>query len=736
MLQNPKNNNQRIQTMFLEQSFFDSQADWLRSLKNPDAPHFDVVVITASNEHQAEIFRTRLEMSDLPERTDFVIIPDKNGERIGSGGATLEAVRYIGEKYGSFRNLRVAVIHSGGDGKRIPNYSAMGKLFSPVPRLLPCGRPSTLFDEIMISIAGVPSRIKEGMLILSGDILLLFNPLQIDFCGHGAAALAFKESVKTGVNHGVYLQGKEDNVAYFLHKQSEEYLRSTGAVNEQGNVSIDTGAVIFAPDILESMYELVDTPEKAEKYINTETRLSFYADFLYPLAEESTLEEYYLEKPEGEFNGSLRQARTVLWQTLRQYRLQQINLSPSKFIHFGTTAQVNMLYREDKKGNRISALGFGCMRLPQDDREKCGRLIDSALKSGINYFDTAFMYSGNEELVGSLLGRYDRGSYFLASKIPPALCFTKKDFERIFRIQLKRLGTDYIDYYLIHCLSDYSAWNRLCRMGIEDWIREKIESGAIRNIGFSYHGGTADFKKLIDSFDWDFAQVQYNYMDEFNQAGREGVEYAHSKGIPLIVMEPLRGGSLTGKLPQKALERLAADNQSAASLGLRWVLDKKEILCVLSGMNTEEQLSENTVIAESAAVGCLGEDEKERIEFITSAIRESFVIGCTGCGYCQPCPNGVAIPACFEARNNFENGKNHPVFKMNPARRQYLHSTAVLGKSPMNASLCVKCGRCEKKCPQGLKIMSLLEETAEVMEPAWFMIPIKAYRMINSGKKR
>ena len=356
MLQNPNNNNQRIQTMFLEQSFFDSQADWLRSLKNPDAPHFDVVVITASNEHQAEIFRTRLEMSDLPERTDFVIIPDKNGERIGSGGATLEAVRYIGEKYGSFRNLRVAVIHSGGDGKRIPNYSAMGKLFSPVPRLLPCGRPSTLFDEIMISIAGVPSRIKEGMLILSGDILLLFNPLQIDFCGHGAAALAFKESVKTGVNHGVYLQGKEDNVAYFLHKQSEEYLRSTGAVNEQGNVSIDTGAVIFAPDILESMYELVDTPEKAEKYINTETRLSFYADFLYPLAEESTLEEYYLEKPEGEFNGSLRQARTVLWQTLRQYRLQQINLSPSKFIHFGTTAQVMELMND--YSSRYSSLGW------------------------------------------------------------------------------------------------------------------------------------------------------------------------------------------------------------------------------------------------------------------------------------------------------------------------------------------------------------------------------------------
>lgn len=356
MLQNPDNNNQRIQTMFLEQSFFDSQADHLRSLKNPDAPHFDVVVITASNEHQAEIFRTRLELSDLPEGTDFVIIPDKNGERIGSGGATLEAVRYIGEKYGGFRNLRIAVIHSGGDGKRIPNYSAMGKLFSPVPRLLPGGRPSTLFDEIMISIAGIPSRIKEGMLIVSGDILLLFNPLQIDFCGHGAAALAFKESVKTGVNHGVYLQGKEDNVAYFLHKQSEEYLRSSGAVNEHGNVSIDTGAVIFAPDILESMYKLVDTPEKAEKYINTETRLSFYADFLYPLAEESTLEEYYLEKPEGEFNGSLRLARTVLWQTLRQYRLQQINLSPSKFIHFGTTAQVMELMND--YSSRYSSLGW------------------------------------------------------------------------------------------------------------------------------------------------------------------------------------------------------------------------------------------------------------------------------------------------------------------------------------------------------------------------------------------
>lgn len=326
--------------MFLEQSFYDSQEDYSRSLTDPAAPHFDIVILTASNEHQAEIFRSKLETADLPAATEFVVIPDKNGERIGSGGATLSAVKYIKEKYGSFKNIRAAVLHSGGDGKRIPNYSAMGKIFSPVPRLLPSGKPSTLFDEIMISIAGIPRRIQEGMLVMSGDVLLLFNPLQIDFCGNGAGAFAFKDNIKTAVNHGVYVQGGNNNVARFLHKMDEEHLRQAGAVNESDNVSIDTGAVLLAPDILESLYSMVDTREKEDLYINPVTRLSFYADFLYPLAENSTLEEYYSEKPEGVFNDLLTDARTVLWQKLRKYRLQQINISPSKFIHFGTTEQV------------------------------------------------------------------------------------------------------------------------------------------------------------------------------------------------------------------------------------------------------------------------------------------------------------------------------------------------------------------------------------------------------------
>ncbi len=395
-----------------------------------------------------------------------------------------------------------------------------------------------------------------------------------------------------------------------------------------------------------------------------------------------------------------------------------------------------MQYREDKKGNKISALGFGCMRLPQGDSALCEELIDTAIKSGINYFDTAFMYSGNEELVGSIFQKYDREKIFIATKIMPALCFSKNDFDRIFNIELKRLKTDYIDYYLIHYLSDFSAWHRLCRLGIESWIEEKKKSGQIRNIGFSYHGGTSDFKKLIDGFDWDFAQIQYNYMDENNQAGREGLEYARSKNIPLVIMEPLRGGSLTYKLPESANDILESRGMSAAALGLRWVFDKEGILCVLSGMNTPEQLSENLITADSAPIGCLSAQESETVESVKKAIRETYLIGCTGCGYCQPCPQGVAIPACFEARNRFESAKKNSKFGLNPARREYMHSTAIHGKAPMNASLCIKCGRCEKKCPQGLSIISLLEETAKTLEPAWFMLPIKVFRFINSGKKK
>ncbi|MBQ6067392.1 MAG: bifunctional fucokinase/L-fucose-1-P-guanylyltransferase [Clostridia bacterium] len=330
-------------SLFLQQSLQDREADFVRSLNDPDCPHFDLIVLTASDEHQAEGFRAQLRQRKLPRGTEFAVIPDRGGQRVGSGGATLSAIRYVKEKLGGFSGRRVAVIHSGGDGKRTPNYSALGKVFSPVPRLLPDGHPSTLFDEFLLILAGMAGRIREGMLLFSGDVLLLFNQLQFDFSGHGAAAISFKENVATAVNHGVFLPGANGNVSRFLHKQGADTLRSCGAVNAHGNVSIDTGAVVFAPDLLEALYALVDSEDGADRYINSRVRLSLYGDFLYPLAEDATLEDYYREAPEGEWNDALRDARTVLWQTLRPFRLQLQTFSPAKFIHFGTTAEVMAL---------------------------------------------------------------------------------------------------------------------------------------------------------------------------------------------------------------------------------------------------------------------------------------------------------------------------------------------------------------------------------------------------------
>ncbi len=311
---------------------------------------WDAIILTASDEHQAEGYRCQIEARQrrgcLPAKTHFAVIPDRDGLRVGSGGATLGVMRYIHERFGSFEKKRFLVIHSGGDSKRVPQYSSLGKLFSPVPHQLPDGRSSTLFDEFIIAMSSVPARIREGMLLLSGDVLLLFNPLQIDYSGGGAAAISFKERVETGKNHGVFLQGKTGNVKKFLHKQSEQTLAELGAVNESGCVDIDTGAIVFSPDILAALYSMVDTEEKYHHYVNDTVRLSLYGDFLYPLAEDSTLEGFYREKPEGSFCNELIAARTDVWEKLRPYRLKLLRLAPAKFIHFGTTGEILRLMNQ------------------------------------------------------------------------------------------------------------------------------------------------------------------------------------------------------------------------------------------------------------------------------------------------------------------------------------------------------------------------------------------------------
>lgn len=340
--------------LFHAQVYQDAWDDYQRSLNRPDFIKWDYVILTASNEQQAKGFRAQIKLRKdagfLPEETHFAVLPDPDGKRVGSGGATLNVIRYIAEqeKTSDFRGLRILVIHSGGDSKRVPQYSALGKLFSPVPRLLPNGQLSTLFDEFLISMAGMPARIREGMLLLSGDVLLLFNPLLVDYSGRGAAAISFKEDVQTGKNHGVYLMGENGNVAKCLQKQSVETLKAVGAVNESGSVDIDTGAVIFSPDMLKALFKLVSTDgstdeKKYAEYVNETVRISLYADFLYPLAEDSTLEAFYQEKPEGDFSDALTECRKEIWKALRPFRMKLLRLAPAKFIHFGTTREILQL---------------------------------------------------------------------------------------------------------------------------------------------------------------------------------------------------------------------------------------------------------------------------------------------------------------------------------------------------------------------------------------------------------
>lgn len=338
-------------SLFLSQSYKDAWDDYNRSLNRANFACWDYVVITASNELQAAGFETQIDVRRkaglLPSKTHFAVVPDPEGKRVGSGGATLGVVRYIAEHSGSndFSGLRILVIHSGGDSKRVPQYSALGKLFSPVPRKLPNGRNSTLFDEFMICMSSVPSRIKSGMLLLSGDVLLLFNPLQIDYSGEGAAAISFKEDVETGKNHGVFLRGENGNVAKFLHKQTVETLTAQGAVNENNCVDIDTGAVIFSTDIIKSLYSLVCKNGKLDeelynKYVNDRVRLSLYGDFLYPLAGESTFEDFCKEAAEGTLCDELIAARGDVWKVLSGYTMKLLRLAPAKFIHFGTTKEI------------------------------------------------------------------------------------------------------------------------------------------------------------------------------------------------------------------------------------------------------------------------------------------------------------------------------------------------------------------------------------------------------------
>ena len=375
-----------------------------------------------------------------------------------------------------------------------------------------------------------------------------------------------------------------------------------------------------------------------------------------------------------------------------------------------------MNYRLDKYGNEISVLGFGCMRFQQAkgriDLEEAEREIMEAYRGGVNYFDTAYIYPGSEAAIGEIFERNGiRENINIATKLPHYLIKSVEGMEKLFQEELRRLRTDYVDYYLMHMLTDVGTWNRLKALGIEAWLEKKKLSGQIRQVGFSYHGNADMFCRLVDAYDWDFCQIQYNYMDEHSQAGRRGLHYAYSKGLPVIIMEPLRGGKLVNRLPAEAVKIFAdhPKNYTPAQWAFRWLWNQKEVTCVLSGMNTVEMVQDNVHTASAARVGDLGEREEAMLREVVAAINSKMKVGCTGCGYCMPCPKGVDIPGTFAAYNRkYSEGTVS-------ALREYFMCTAARRTSSA-ASNCIGCGKCEKHCPQGIQIRQELKNAKRELE--------------------
>ncbi len=390
-----------------------------------------------------------------------------------------------------------------------------------------------------------------------------------------------------------------------------------------------------------------------------------------------------------------------------------------------------MQYRTDKYGNQLSALGFGCMRFPMKngsiDMAQTEKLILAAVEQGINYFDTAYVYGGSEAALGEILEKNRlREKINIATKLPHYLIKSRSGMERLFVEHLKRLRTDHIDYYLMHMLTDLATWDKLITLGILDFLEEKKRSGQIRQIGFSYHGNSEMFCQLMDAYDWDFCQIQYNYMDENTQAGRVGLQYAYSKGVPVVIMEPLRGGRLVNHLSQKALDTFARYpvQKSPASWGLGWLWDQKEVTVVLSGMSTMEMLEENLRSASETAVGSYTAEDRQMLVQVLAAINEGMKVGCTACRYCMPCPKGVDIPAAFAAYNQcFSEGKSS-------GRREYLMCTA-MRQNPTSASQCIGCGKCEAHCPQHLNIRQELKQAAKMLETPYYKAAKFAVRVLK-----
>ncbi len=367
-----------------------------------------------------------------------------------------------------------------------------------------------------------------------------------------------------------------------------------------------------------------------------------------------------------------------------------------------------MIFRTNpKNGDKISQLAFGCMRFPRDEAE-AAREVAFAIENGVNYLDTAYIYPGSEASVGRILKKYElRDKVNIATKLPHYLVRKTADFDKMFNTSLERLQTDRIDYYLQHMFTKLGDWDRMQELGAVEWTERQKRDGRIRSIGFSFHGGAQSFIDILEAYDWDFCMIQYNYLDVNAQAGQSGLARARELGIPVMIMEPLRGGKLANALPPKARELWDGvhPKRSYAEWAFRWLWNQEGILTVLSGMNSMDMVKENIRVASEAEIGALSEAELALFDAAREIIAEKYNVPCTGCNYCMPCPGGVDIPLCFQFYNDLAYGKKLPVM-MNYAMRA----------GEKNASKCIRCGKCEAHCPQSIAIREKLAETKAALE--------------------
>jgi predicted aldo/keto reductase-like oxidoreductase len=374
-----------------------------------------------------------------------------------------------------------------------------------------------------------------------------------------------------------------------------------------------------------------------------------------------------------------------------------------------------MIDRKPFKDTELSRLGFGTMRLPVKniikreanpsiDYAEGQRLIDYAYEQGVNYFDTAYMYHAgkSEKFIGTALKKYPRESYYLVDKLPIWMCLKKSDMEKIFKNQLERTGADYFDNYLLHAL-DGGAFDKCEKYGAYDFLKKKQAEGRIKNIGFSFHGTIEDLERIVAAHEWDFAQIQLNYLDWTNQKAKEQYDILTNAGIPVIVMEPVRGGKLAD-VPKEAeaMFKAADPNASIASWAIRFCASLPNVQTILSGMNSMEQVQDNiNALTDFKPLT----DAEMRLCFNAAAIiNKKNVIPCTGCDYCADCPKGIKISSIFAAYNDYKNGN----ITIDESYQRYLDIP-----SENNASSCVKCGKCATHCPQGIKIPDLLHGEIE-----------------------